>query len=339
MAGVAAETAERVREVARQMGYEPNAAARLLVERRFRARAELSRPAVALVRFGPSFHPALQAEDAVLAACAQREGFALQSVRVDAFDSPAAMSRILWSRGVQGLLLHTRGAPPDSRLEDLAGFAWERFALVKISRGFDALRCHTVRVSVFLQMRYTLERVARAGYRRIALLLLSRTASNDDDWSRLGAIEAFRRLRADAFERFEVFPTPLFDRQTLTPLRAELKRMRADILIGFPFAWRYLLEEAGYNFPRDLAYVGVPVIPNSAADGGRPTTGPLDDFVGMEFPAALRLLGQEIAVGHHGFPDYPYEHVLPVVWQAGTTMPDPAPSRAGRRRRLARPVP
>lgn len=325
--GVAPETAKRIHEIAEELGYRPNAAARLLVGSRNRRCAEVRRPAVAVIRFSAAEMPEWEWQDAQMREIAERQGYSLEVFRLSQHESPAELSRVLWARGVQGLILLTTGVPPNFSLQQMAGFQWDRFALVKISRGFDQLRCHTVRLSVFTQMRLALERVAEAGYRRVGIPLVSSTASNEDDWSRRGAIEAFRHLRPRAFECMELFSVANLGEESEADLREWLDRLRPDILVAFPFAWRFRLEQMGYRLPEDFAFVGVPVVNDSAGEAGRPTSGPLDDFLGMEFPAALHMLHDEIAAGRTGLPARPYEHVLPTVWQTGVTMPIPRPDK------------
>ncbi len=322
--GVSAATAERIRAIARDVRYRPNAAAQLLVAARARTRAEARRPVVAVVRFAAATAE-YNAQDARMKTIAEEEGFALEVFRLPDFGSPAALSRVLWARGAQGLILLTNSVPHGYRLDEMAGFEWDRFSLVKISHGFDALRCHTVTHSVFSQMRAALERVVAAGYRRTAVLLLSASASLEDDWGRLGAIEAFRKLRRRAFERMELFTAPKFADDLPEAIADGLRELRPDAVVVFPFAWRFPLEKAGYRIPEDFALVGVPVANDSPGERGRPTSGPLDDFLGQEFPAALHMLREQIAAGQTGIPRIPYEHVLPVVWQRGVTMPDPKP--------------
>lgn len=325
--GVASETAERVRKIAEELGYRPNAAARLLVGSRKQGRAETRQPVIAVIRFGADEMPEWPWQDAQMRAIAERQGYTLEVFRMSQYASPAELSGVLWARGVQGLILLTTGVTPNFPLQQMAGFQWDRFALVKISRGFDQLRCHTVRLSVFTQMRLALERVAEAGYRRVGIPLVSATASNEDDWSRRGAIEAFRQLRPNAFECMELFCVASIGEESEVNLREWLDRLRPDILVAFPFAWRFRLEQLGYRLPEDFAFVGVPVVNDSAGEAGRPTSGPLDDFLGLEFPAALHMLHDEIAAGRTGLPARPYEHVLPTVWQTGVTMPIPRPDR------------
>jgi len=318
------------------MGYQPNVAASLLARARGGAGVEHGGFPIAVLRFADRTDPEMQRRDQRMRDAARAAGYMLDVFLTSQFGTPAGLSHVLWARGVQGLILLTNTAPPRLRLRDMDGFEWDRFALVKISRGFDELRCHTVRLSVFSQMRHALDRIAAAGYRRVGILLVTETASCEDDWGRRGAIEAFRRLRRQAFEQLEVLSVPQVGTGFPAQLRGWLKELRPDLLLAFPFAWRFRLEEAGYRIPEDFAYVGIPVVSDSLGEHDRPTSGPLDDFWGQEFPAALHMLGEEIAAGHRGIPERPYEHVLPVVWQAGVTMPDPAPTarsrRAGRQR-------
>lgn len=320
---VAAETLARIREIAAEMGYQPSAAARALAEGRQRSHGEVRNLAIAAVRFGHNWNnPLAEIETRRMVAAAKTIGYELDVVYFEDFESSAQMSRVLWARGVVGLILLTSSAPNNWQMEYLEGLALEKFAVVKISRGFDDLKCHCVRSSVFSQTKVALEHIVAAGYRRIGVLMLDRSASVEDDFARVGAVNAFQYLRAATIESIELLRTegPL---NKLPPsVVAWLEELKPEVILGFPLVWRVWMELAGYRIPSDFAFVGLPVVAASESQTGIATSGPLDDFMGQTFPASLEMLHEEIANGRRGLPSRPYEHVLPVIWQEGVTMPN-----------------
>lgn len=252
---------------------------------------------------------------------AAETGYFLEIVYRSDFASPQQLSKALWARGCTGIILSPALEQKDSHLNDLTGFDWSRFAVVKVVRAHGTAPCHCIRSSAFSDMKATLDKVLSAGYRRPGILMLADTASSEDDFSRLGAVKAFEILRKQDFAalrlwyRHEITPADL---QEILP---DIDRFRPDCIIGFPISWRVRLEESGYRMPRDFAFVGLPVVPAEAAQSGVATSGFLFDLCGQIFPLALEVLHQEISSGRCGLPKHPSEWIVPQVWQEGVTMP------------------
>lgn len=323
---VAEDTAMRIRELAAKMGYQPSAAARALAAGRKRSHDTERDLLVAIVHFGkrPGNSALSGRRTQQMMAIARQMGYLLEMVYLQDFESPAHMSRVLWARGVVGLIFHTVTAPLDMHVSDLDGLEFNRYSIIKISRGIDSLRCHCIRLSAFSHSSEALRRIVEAGYKRIGVLMLERSASTEDDYARVGAVTAFQYFNSSGVEAIELLrmkgPLSRF------PKEAEdwLARVKPDVILGFPAVWRVWMEMAGYRFPEDMAFVGLPVVPAAESQTGVSTSGPLDDFLGQMFPTALKMLHEEIAIGRKGLPPIPYEYVLPVLWQEGVTMPSKA---------------
>ena len=319
---VAAKTVERIRAQSEEMEYVPSSAGRALTAGRRRASGEVRDLSICVVRFGRVRRDASTIrENRRMVAKAREAGYALELVHFSDFESPRLMSRVLWARGVEGLLLLTGGAPAGFGMADLDGMDWDRFSVVKISRGIDALRCMNVRSSVFSQTKAALERIAAAGYQRIGVMMLSHSASEEDDFARLGAVRAFQFLRPTGVEVVDLFREETSITKLSLDAKIWLEKTKPDVVLGFPVTWRIWMEAAGYRIPSQFAFAGVPVVFAEESMSGVATSGALDDFIGLTFPAALNMLGEEIALGRRGLPSQPHEHVLPVIWQEGITMP------------------
>jgi len=334
--GVSDATARRVRAVAARLGYRTDGAARLLALRRRRTRSAANAPAIALWRLGPDTHAErLQRMDVQLEEYCRARGYWLQRTRKDEFASLEAMGRALYARGVEGLILVTNGLLPEVSGREWDAFPWHRFSLVKVSRGAAALRCPAVAADSSEMMRCALERAGAAGARRILVLLVRATASPRDDFDRWGAVAAFRALQADG-RRIEQtgFETP--EATPPSALRAVIRRFRPDMIVGFPAGWIFALENAGYRVPTDFGFIGLS-IPRFEAGPLARISGYVEDFVGLEFPAALRLLEEEIVSGRRGFSVLPVEYIVPPEWQEGETGVVPAHPRRPPARR-ARPT-
>lgn len=325
--GVSEATARRVRALAERLGYQMDGAARLLAMRRRRVRSPASAPAIALWRLGPDTHAErLRHMDEHLAAYARTRGFLLHCTRSDDFPSLPEMGRALYARGIEGLILVANALPQDVSLAEWQAFPWHRFSLVKVSRGAAALRCPVVAADPSEMMRGALERACAAGAQRILVLLVRATASPRDDFDRWGTVAAFRALRATE-QHIELADFDSIESTPTSVLRDLIGQSQPDMIIGFPAGWILALEQAGYRVPNDFGFIGLS-IPRFEAGPLARVTGYVEDFVGLEFPAALHLLEEEIAASRRGFPPLPAEYILPPEWQEGET--GVVPTRARR---------
>lgn len=318
--GVSEGTARRVRAVAEEMGYCGDPAARLLAARRRPHRSDARALAVALIRLAPpQDFDRMRRMDNFMRQQAEESGFILHCIRSIEFPSWAEMGRVLWGRGVEGLVISANNLPPDHSVKELNAFPWHRFALVKISRGAECLRCHTVATDAFECMHRALVTVAMAGYRRILIWMVRPTASPEDDFARWGAILAFKKFHGP---RIRVYAVDMESVERTPPerLRAIVRRYAPDAVIGFPASWMLALESAGFCAPRDFAFLGL-AIPCFEPGPLRRFSEFVEDLPGLEFPIALRLLETEMAALRRGFPEVPQEHVISPKWQDGETFP------------------
>src|SRR5690606_6321844 len=108
------------------------------------------------------------------------------------FPSPAAASRILWSRGVAGILVNPFPAATVSSWA--REFEWDRFSVVKLTNSAPELRFHVVRLSAFDYIATAIEEMIAKGYRRIGVLMSSSSSPRDDD-ARFGALLNYQHRR------------------------------------------------------------------------------------------------------------------------------------------------
>ncbi len=306
--GVSEKTRARVVAVAAKLGYRINPVASLLAagQRKSGKTGQLVVAYLSQVeRVAKSW----------LAAC-QGAGVDGQWMSPSQFPSPEAAARILWARGVHGIVLGDVRTVWSAA--ERARFEWARFSVVTESRVMPDVRVHLVRHSAFDYMTLALNKVVEGGYRRVAVVLM-RTLAVEDDQARLGALLAFRERMLPAGVRFEWREMPAdrsrkLDAGTLAWLRKE----KPDVILLYHWTLVYPLMEAGYVFPGDVALAAV-----LAADDIVPRT---PNISGCRVQAyehhrrTLRLLMELIARGEQGFAEHPLQHVIEPEWAVGETL-------------------
>ncbi len=304
--GPSAETRKRVLAVAAELGYRVNTVASLLARHGSGARTA-RRFSVALL--SPSADPAF-------AKICDELGIDGQWVEPRELGTPEAASRLLWSRGFDGVHL---SLPRDFwSAAQWSDFEWERFSVVKTSRGDGFVPCHLVRHSAFDYMTLALREVTRRGFRRIAVVLHPSSSFQDDD-ARYGAFVSFRDRRSPKGVQMVCLETPLqpgmpIDRATLEWLENEAP----DALLVFHQWMAEALLRSTWN--------GAGKIPIAAVltDGGagyNPLRVSGCDFQAEEHVRrALTILVDLMGHGERGFPKQPLEHVIEPIWFNGATM-------------------
>lgn len=184
---LSAETREKIRAVAEEIGYRPNPlVAALMTQLRGRRRRQVETIALIgrkLAKFhtvnpGVSFYRMLHAG-------IQRRAAEL-GLAVDSFElgpgnpSCERLTKILLTRGIHGLLLLPGGA-----LEtDYAGLAWEHFASVEIGYHGRGSPLHQVVSDYTHDIDLALDIVRRAGIMRLGFAVpANRDRSIDSSWS------------------------------------------------------------------------------------------------------------------------------------------------------------
>ncbi len=310
-------TRQRVRAVAAKLGYRPHGpAAWLAMQRRRTGRTERRAiPVALLTRAG--LPPPGDLWEQFAETCAA-SGLCAVRFEASAADAPAAVSQTLWHRGILGVFFTPDDLPwPPAQWRQ---FAWERFTVLKNTRGAPELPFHLVRLSPFDYMLETLAQVFARGYRRVAVLLTPSTSAHDD-LARLGAIEAFAKYQMPAdgalFTRRDATHPP-HPQPVDAATAAWLEQHRPDAVVGFPGTWIYPLTAAGYRVPQDfgfaacLAYRYLIGVPSVAGCDTR------NDEIGRRAAGRLAKL---IQLRETGFTTAPVEEVIEPVWREGDSLP------------------
>ncbi|MDF3129473.1 LacI family DNA-binding transcriptional regulator [Kiritimatiellaeota bacterium B1221] len=312
MPGVAPATRARVKAVAEAYGYQINPVASLLAGKTARGRGGVS-PEKKLVVVALSQR---RYNEALFLDVCSHMGIAGEMLDPSTFDSPELLFKVLWNRGVHGVLLVDATYPwnvSKSVKEEL-----KKFSIIKMSRSLPEIPCHFVRHSAYEFLIQSLKQVLARGFRRMAVLMME-TPAGEDDESRLGAFLAFRHLyvkKGVSCQRRVIKgnnPTQL-DKGTL----AWLDKVQPDVIVAYHWTMVYPLMAAGYRFPGPIGFAAVLVsgtsIPNTPLISGN------DSRAEEMIQRALKMLQEMIVRGERGFAEHPLQHVVDPEWVEGETL-------------------
>jgi DNA-binding LacI/PurR family transcriptional regulator len=308
-ASIPERTRARIRKVAEEMGYRPDPLIGKLMQQlrlggRRRANFSLCMLAPHPDKPGPSYQ-GLIAEGARRAA--EELGFFFDMVEIDeAFAHPERLRRMLYSRGIEGLILGPLFPPAD--LTPMLD--WSRFSVVSTSNSVLGPTVHRVVPNQFANALLLGQELNRRGHRRLGLLI-----SRDLD-ERTGH-------RIDAAIQWLNHENGVRDLETLRwetamPSAAMLERWvnrhRPDAIIS----------DTAYNLEVFLSHVprlkAIPMAATSTIDPETPFDSILEnpDAVGA---AAVELLSVLFQRGERGLPVNPRTILIGGTFQPAARKP------------------
>jgi len=293
---VTAATAERVRAIARELGYTHDAMLSALSSYRHRNNKRYAGVLGCIVTYSPEQALTNITERQLIAGLtrvAQTQGFAVESFQINAPGMTAArMSRLLRARGIQGLILSPKLPLPGP----MPALDWQYFSAVAIGYSITDLRIHRVCVHHAYNIRLAMQQLRARGYRRIGLVL---------------PYEIFERSLGIVPGTFlaEQYLLPASDRvaplieQKTTKASFErwLRTERIDCVILSAY-WQEMLgwiRELGHRVPEDLGVCLGQLFGNSTDLAG------IDNQMELHGEAAANFVITMLKHNERGLPLYP----------------------------------
>ncbi len=248
----------QIQEVARQLGYQPDAMAVALGKRRHASKEKPIAAGVAWLNYWADprqlrgyreFDLYWQGAHEV----AEHSGFHLEEF-VGRGLTAARLERILTARNILGVLIPPHKAadlPPD-----WDRFAWDRFSAVRFGYSVQTPPVTLVSGDHLGSGRLTFDRMRQLGYRRIGFVW----AHAVNNLTVSGFL--MQQANVPAAERVPVLLLPESRERWPALLRTWLKRHRPDALFTDASGLRDMLERLGLQVPRDLGLAA-----NSMLDG------------------------------------------------------------------------
>lgn len=312
---VSKETRDRIQKIARDMGYQPN-------PKVSRAMAELAK----------SRHIEADERLAFLTSNATEDGWRQWQHHVECFEgarqraleygyvlepfwlrkpgmTPEKISRMLWSRGIDGVMVAPLGSDYQMNGQRTFHFDWDRFSVVELAETLDEPRFDCARHDHFDGMLLALFSLERLGYRRIGLAM-ERVLDVRTRHRWYSAYLLWKSVRGYTQE----LPVHFYEKFDVTQLQQWMKECRLDAVISINNNLCDELSEAGLNIPEDL---GVAVLDRPAGDE-RHLSGISQNTSAIGSAAADLLVGL-VRLEKKGIPDFPNQKICAGIWIDGNT--------------------
>lgn len=318
-------TQKRIKDAARRLKYRPNPLLASLARTRFASRPDDGIPLAYLhLPLPPVDEPVGQNIIKANQAHARKLGYRLEPFLVTDFQDGAQATRILFSRGFQGIIL-----PSSFRFDMLPGMDWSRFSLAGGGgeiiadplHPFSSLVNHAT-VDYFRAVLTAWNETRKRGYRRIGFILFKVSSGLVDDDIRWGAAQACLN-KIPARNRV---PTLLLkggeDPQNPSKVGRWVRRHRPDAVIGFNGYMAWTLRQVGFRIPEDIAFASLHLETNPEIlqiDAGL-ESGMQSQRLETAF-ATIELMDQQIRHHEYGLLPLPRVQIIPSKWVDGDSLP------------------
>jgi LacI family transcriptional regulator len=318
---ISAATRERIKKVAKEMGYRPDAMLSALSSYRQGLRKPHYQATIAWINAYPKreefyilplylefFHGARER--------AEEMGFKLEEFWLGEPGLTRARLRgILQSRGIRGALVAPM--PPYGETEKMELVPWERLSAVSLGFSLRRPQLHTVSPNQYHAMRTILREIRKLGYRRIGFV-----AEQDGDlrcdhnWQAAFWVDYHSQPPQRRVEPLWLPPGSV----SAADLRNWIETQRPDVIT--PDAWkvRDLVRKLGIKVPRDIGLVSHSISSGDNVFSGIDEMGPQVGAAALEYVVAM--LNQQ----EYGIPDVPKQLLIEGRWVRGTTVRRVGPS-------------
>jgi LacI family transcriptional regulator len=314
--GVSAATRERIQAMAREMGYRQDPVVAQLMSRLKRSR----RIAPATIAFVTDHErPFSQMGETLDTSCflgardrLHQLGYDLEEFVLGRGMTAGRLGKVLWSRGVEGILVGPLKAGR-TKLD----LPWEKFTAVAIGHSLAEPKLNRVSNDQFRSICVAMETLHHLGYRRIGVFTGQAANERVNEAWRAGHMFACERLGIERIRKGIRDAQPSFE-----SFRAWLSKARPDVVLAGTAkrnvaSW---LAALSVKVPRDVGYA---LLHRCPGDG--PCAGIDQNWEGIGRTAA-ELLVSQINAQTHGVPDSPFVLNIEGRWVGG---------RSVRRRRVA----
>ncbi len=304
-------TRERIRAVARKLGYQPHAGISSLMAQIRSKRPRKYRPTLAAVTDWPELseyrrYPTWRLQWEGARQRAKELGYALEEFGMGRNGMSAArVSKVLQARGIEGVIVFPLSSGSSLSLP------WEKFATVAIGYTLESPLLHRVVTAHFDSVLIALEQLRARGYQRIGIVLDEQLNLRvHRSW--LAAFCAF------GFEKGRIAPKAIASLPAAgakTALGRWLRSYRPDaVLCGGAYPIRQWLRDLGMSAPEDI---GIACLAALLPDEGCACID--EDWHHVGSAAVDGVVGQ-LSRGERGIPSRPVLSVIRGEWIDGDSV-------------------
>lgn len=329
---IPAATRDRIRGIAKAMGYCPDPALQALVAYRRNRQPPRGGEALAYVtqtggRSGSHHETFHEAHRRTATDKATELGYHLEPFRFGENGlSLRRLDSVLLHRGIRGVIFATAGGAGS----DLSGLDWSRLTAVHLGDGAIHPAMNQITLDPAAIIRLAMQQVLYAGYRRIGLVL-------PHDWDKLtdqvwSAAFHAEQYRCHLKERLPVLQlqsplhavppggiSPHHAANDTSSLLRWTRQYRPDVVLGLSPAVLAHIRDCGFRVPHDFAYADL--LLTAPADGA----GVWVDNRRMS-GLAVEMLAAQLQQNAFGPPAVATVTSVGGVWRPGPTLPErPAP--------------
>lgn len=325
---VSEETRAKVKAAAEKLGYRPDPALSALTKHRW-AVGESNRATyqVALIRVqgadagrsGPANQTQITTNSAV-AAIRQRcteLGLMLSEWVLEQQHSPAHLGRMLYSRGVDGLIFNIEG--PISQWD----FPWQHFAAVTLGYDRETHHTHSVVPQWFRAISIAVEKARAAGKVRVGFASFYRRNPEIDDLLGGSILRSRERLLADLGPQPKIFSYPSGEANIGDCYEAEKKRFwkwyqaeQPDVIIDTNRIAYWWLRDHGIEPPAQVGYITTV----GEAQGAESSLSSISLRREQQGRSAVELLFNLLQLNLRGLPQVPVRMTVACGWVPGSTL-------------------
>jgi len=223
--------------------------------------------------------------------------------------TPEKIGRMLWSRGIDGVMVAPLGN--DFHKDGLRtfDFDWSKFSVVELAETLDQPHVDCARHDHFNGMLLALFSLESLGYRRIGLVLDSMLdARTRHRW--YSAYLLWKSVRGLS----EQLPVMFYDQFDVNKVARGITQMKLDALVSVRLTLCEELETVGFHVPKD---VGIAFL-DRPSDDDRGFSG-ISQNAEMIGSAAADLLVGMVQRGEKGIPVFPSQKICGGMWIEGHT--------------------
>ncbi|MEA2068575.1 MAG: LacI family DNA-binding transcriptional regulator [Verrucomicrobiota bacterium] len=312
---VAAATRERVRKIAKEMGYKPNPKIATLMSEVAKTHHVESGEHLAFLTSHRTEDGWKQWDHSVKCFEGAREraaeyGYVLEPCWVrDAKCPPGKLVHRLWSRGIKGCLVASLGTDMlvgDQRTLD---FDWSRFAVVELDETLDTPKLTCARHDHFNGMLLLLHALESLGYRRMGLTMSRETEMRTRHrW--YAAYMLWKETRGFKND----LPILFSDTHNGILGKKWVLKNRIDAVVSVDAALFDLLQDEGISIPEEVGFCVLdrPEMGDCSLSG----IGQNPRLIGQ---SAMDILVGLVRRGERGVPNHPSQWICNGQWIAGSS--------------------